>query len=109
MAKETTAPKPFTKSQLIAGIAEATGISKKDVAAVLESLNAQIATSLSKKGAGVFVLPGMIKIEKKRVPAKKAQKNVPNPFNKEEVRDIPAKPAHDVVKVRALKALKDMV
>ena len=50
-----------------------------------------------------------MKIERKKVPAKAAQKNVPNPFKPGEVRDIAAKPASVKVKVRALKNLKDMV
>ena len=40
--------------------------------------------------------------------AQPAKKNVPNPFKPGEVRDIPAKPAHNKIKVKALKALKDM-
>ena len=64
--------------------------------------------SLSSKGAGCFTLPGLVKIEKKKVPAQKERKNVPNPFKPGEFRDIPAKPAHNKIKVKALKALKDM-
>ena len=48
-----------------------------------------------------------MKIEKKKVPAKPARKNVPDPFNKGQFRDYPAKPATTKVKVRALKTLKD--
>jgi hypothetical protein len=50
-----------------------------------------------------------VKIEKKKVPARPAQKNVPNPFKPGETMDRPAKPASVKVKVRALKNLKDMV
>lgn len=109
MAKETAAKKPFTKTQIVELISTKTNVSKKDVAAVLGGLSDVIAQSFSKKGAGKFVLPGIVKLEKKRIPARKAQKNVPNPFKPGELRDIPAKPAHDTVKVRALKGLKDMV
>ena len=49
------------------------------------------------------------KIEKKRVPARKARKGVPNPFKPGELMDVAAKPASTKVKVRALKNLKDMV
>ena len=100
--------KPLTKTQIIAAIAEETKLEKKQVAAVLGALCELISKSLGKKGAGIFTLPGLIKIEKKRIPAQKARKNVPNPFKPGEVRDIPAKPAHDKIKVKALKALKDM-
>lgn len=107
MAKKTD-KKPLTKTQIIAEIAESTGLGKKDVGKVMDALGALIETSLSSKGAGSFTLPGLVKIEKKKVPAQPAKKNVPNPFKPGEFRDIPAKPAHNKVKVKALKALKDM-
>jgi len=100
--------KPLTKTQIIAEVAESTGLAKKDVVKVMDSLTEVIKDSLSSKGAGSFTLPGLIKIEKKKVAAQPAKKNVPNPFKPGEVRDIPAKPAHNKIKVKALKALKDM-
>ena len=42
-------------------------------------------------------------------PAQPAKKGVPNPFKPGELMDVAAKPAKNVVKVRALKNLKDMV
>ena len=93
--------------QLLATIATATELSKKQVAAVLDALSAEIQKSLSNKGAGAVTIPGLVKIEKKKVPARPAQKNVPNPFKPGELRDIAAKPASSKVKVRALKGLKD--
>ena len=108
MAKAAAAAKkPLTKSELTANIAEATELSKKEVTTVLEALAVEIQKSLSNKGAGAITLPGLVKIEKKRVPAKAAQKNVPNPFKPGEFRDIAAKPATNKVKVRALKTLKE--
>jgi nucleoid DNA-binding protein len=108
MTNAAAAKKPLTKSQLIANIAEGTDLSKKQVAAVLESLASQIKTSLGNKGPGAIAIPGLVKIEKKRVPARKAQKGVPNPFKPGELMDRPAKPAYNKVKVRALKLLKEM-
>jgi nucleoid DNA-binding protein len=108
MAKAAAARKPLSKSQLIANIAEETELSKKEVAAVLESLAGQIKVSLGNKGAGAIAIPGLVKIEKKRIPARKAEKGVPNPFKPGELMDRPAKPACNKVKVRALKFLKDM-
>ncbi len=108
MAKAAPAKKPLTKSELLANIAAATDLSKKQVSAVLEALAGQIKTSLSNKGAGVVAIPGLVKIEKKKIPARKAQKGVPNPFKPGEVMDRPAKPAYNKVKVRALKLLKEM-
>ena len=100
--------KPLTKTQIIAEIAETTELSKKDVGAVIEALSELIKSSLDKKGAGSFVLPGILKVYKQRVKAKPAEKNVKNPFTGV-VSDRPAKPAHDRVKLKALKALKDAV
>ena len=56
---------------------------------------------------GQFILPGLMKIEVKRKPATKARKGI-NPFTGEETM-FKAKPARNVVKVRPLKKLKDMV
>ena len=60
------------------------------------------------RGRGAITIPGLVKIEKKKVPARKAEKGVPNPFKTGELMDRPAKPAYNKVKVRALKLLKDM-
>ncbi len=108
MAKAAVPAKPLTKNELLANIAAATELPKNQVAAVLEALGAEIKTSLSNKGAGAIVIPGLMKIEKKKVAARKAQKGVPDPFKPGEFRDLAAKPAYNKVKVRALKLLKDM-
>ncbi len=108
MAKAAPAKKPLSKSELMANIAAETELSKKQVAAVLEALASEIKKSLGNKGSGVIAIPGLVKIEKKRVPARPAQKNVPNPFKPGELMDRPAKPAYNKVKVRALKLLKEM-
>ena len=110
MAKATAAPKKaLNKSQLLAAIAETSELSKKEVTAVLEALGAEeIKKSLSSKGPGVIQIPGLIKIAKQKVPAKPARTG-PDPFNKGQMRDYPAKPATTKVKVRALKMLKEWV
>ena len=109
MAKATTPKKSMTKSEILNAISNETELPRKQVSAVLESLNGQISKSLGRRGPGVFTLPGLIKIEKKKIPARKARKNVPNPFRPGEMMDIPAKPASTKVKVRPLKNLKGMV
>jgi nucleoid DNA-binding protein len=106
MAK--AAKKAPTKTEILQSVANATDLSKKQVAAVLEALTEEVRKSLSSRGAGVFTLPGLLKIEKKKVPARPAQKGVRNPFTGE-LQDRPAKPAYNKVKVRALRNLKDMV
>lgn len=110
MAKtKAEAPKALTKSEILAGIADSTGLSKKDVGSVLDAMSAQIAKAVSKKGAGAYAIPGLCKIVVVSKPAQPAKKNVPNPFKKGEFMDVPAKPAKRVVKIRPLKALKDMI
>ena len=101
--------KPLTKTQIITEIAEITELAKKDVTSVVDALAELIRKSLGKKGAGSFVLPGILKVYKQHVKAKPAQKNVPNHFKPGTFTDRPAKPAHDRVKIKALKALKDVI
>ena len=50
------------------------------MAAVLDALAAEIQKSLGSKGAGAIILPGLIKIEKKQVPARPAPKGRAEPF-----------------------------
>ena len=110
MPQKNAAPKkPLTKSALLNAISDETNLNRREVGSVLDALTAQISKSLGRRGAGSFVLPGLIKIEKKKVPARKARKGVPNPFKPGELMDVAAKPASTKVKVRALKNLKDMV
>ena len=107
MAK--AAKKPLTKTEILTNIAAATGLTKKEIASVLDALSGEIKKSLSARGAGSFAIPGLLKIEKKKVPARPAKKGVPNPFKPGELMDVAARPAYCKVKVRPLKTLKDMV
>jgi nucleoid DNA-binding protein len=100
------AAKPPSKSEVITKIAESTELSRKQVSSVFDSLSEQIKNSVGKKGTGVFAVPGLMKITVIQKPATKARKGI-NPFTKEEVM-FKAKPARKVIKVRPLKALKDM-
>lgn len=110
MAKaKAAAKKPLTKSELLNAIASDTDLTRKDVNNVLASLNEHIEKSLGRRGVGVFTIPGLVKIEKRKVPARKARKNVPNPFKPGETMDIPAKPATTKIRLRALKGLKEMI
>lgn len=98
-----------TKTEVLNNIAEATDLSKKQVGAVLDALSEEIRKALGNRGPGMFAIPGLIKVEKKKVPARPARKGVPNPFKPGELMDVAAKPASVKIKVRALKNLKDMV
>ena len=100
------AAKAPTKSEIIGRIAESTSLTKKQVGSVFEALSKEIGRAVSKKGAGTFTLPGLMKITIVEKPATKARKGI-NPFTKQET-VFKAKPAKRVIKVRALKALKDM-
>ncbi|MFT5499921.1 MAG: nucleoid DNA-binding protein [Woeseiaceae bacterium] len=100
--------KPPTKSEIYTNISDDTGLTKKDVAAVFESLSGQIKKNLGGRGAsGLFTVPGLMKLKVVKKPARKARMGI-NPFTKEEVM-FKAKPASKTVKVAALKGLKDMV
>lgn len=102
------AKKPPTKSEIYTNIADDTGLTKKDVAAVFDSLSGQIKKNLGGRGAsGLFTVPGLMKLKVVKKPARKARMGI-NPFTKEEVM-FKAKPASKTVKVAALKGLKDMV
>ena len=98
----------YTKSALYAHVADDTGLARKDIAKVFESLGDVIEGHIKSRGAGEFKVPGLLKIKVNKKPATKARKNVPNPFRPGEFMDVSAKPARKVVKILPLKALKDM-
>lgn len=108
-AKPATAIKPIketlNKTGLVAHLAEHSGLEAKAVRKVLASLEAAIAGSVSKKGAGMFILPGFLKISAIKVPAKPKRKGL-NRFTGQE-QWFAAKPATLKIKVRPLKKLKD--
>ncbi len=100
------AAKHLTKSEILTSIAETTGLSRRDVASVFDALSGLIKTNVGKKGPGLFVVPGLMKVMVVQKPATKAHKGI-NPFTKQE-QMFAAKPARKVIKVRPMKALKDM-
>jgi nucleoid DNA-binding protein len=97
--------KTYTKTEIYSAISDQTELSKKQVASVFDTLGNVIEGHL-KKGH-TFVLPGYFKCQLIRKPATKARKGI-NPFNGEPT-IFKAKPARNLVKLRALKKLKDMV
>ena len=104
MAKSGKAP---TKSDVYAEISKVTGLSRRQVAGVFESLAGVVKKSLGKKGPGLFTVPGLMKVRVIHKPAQPERKGI-DPFTKQE-RVFKAKPARNVVRIRPLKALKDMV
>jgi len=101
------AEKARTKSEIFTIISEQAGISKKEVAAVFEAMTAIIAKDLKNKAVGTFNVPGLMKVLVQRKPAVAKRKGI-NPFTGQE-QWFKAKPARNVVKVRPLKGLKDLV
>jgi len=97
----------MTKSAILDEIAGNTGLSKKQVSSVFDELTTLIERHIKKGAVGQFALSGLMKIEVKRKPATKARKGI-NPFTGEET-TFKAKPARNVVKIRPLKKMKDMV
>ena len=95
----------FNKTSLVAHLVQASGADAKTVKAVLGSLEATMLASISKKGAGAFTWPGVLKVTATHVSAKKARKGV-DPFTKVE-RMFAAKPASVKVKARFFKKVKD--
>lgn len=105
--KKATGPinQKLTKSQIFTDIADATELSRKQVAAVFDELESMIGRSIAKRGLGEFTVPGLMKVTTVKKPAKKARKGI-NPFTGEE-QMFKAKPASIAVKIRPLKKLKE--
>ena len=100
-------PKAATKTEVYTALAAKTGLTKKEIGAVLDAVTEFIKSQIGKKGPGLFQLPGLLKIKRHLKPAQAARMGR-NPKTGEEMM-IAAKPARTVVKVLALKNLKEMV
>jgi len=96
-----------TKSQIFSQIADDTGLAKRDVEAVFDSLEGVIEKNLKPRGPQNITLPGLMKISVKKKPAQKSRIGR-NPATGEQI-TVPAKPASKQVKVRPLKKLKEMI
>ena len=105
--KKSGAPisQKMTKGQIVTSLAESTGLTKKQVSAVMDDYDSLIERSIKKRAVGEFTVPGMLKITTVNKPARKARKGI-NPFTGEETM-FKAKPASIAVKVRPLKKLKE--
>lgn len=98
--------KPMSKSELYGAISSSTELSRKQVVAVFDKLSEIISVHMKKDGPEKFVLPGILKIVVKKVPARPAREGK-NPFTGE-MMVFKAKPASKKVKVVALSSLKAM-
>ena len=103
---KSTAKAP-SKGEVLRSVAEETGLSRKQVSSVMESLGGQIINALGRKGPGTFIVPGLMKIKVVNKPATKERTGI-NPFTGQE-QVFKAKPASRAVKIRPLKNMKEMV
>jgi DNA-binding protein HU-beta len=97
----------LTKSQIIAALAEGSGIDKKAVSGLLDSLAGLIKKELGKEGPGEFTIPNLVKLKAKSTPATEDRAGV-NPFTKQPT-TIKGKPASLKVRATPVKALKDLL
>lgn len=106
-AKKGVKAKPASKSAIYQRLAEATSLSRKQVAGFFDELTKLIHEELSASGPGVFTIPGLVRM--KRV-VKKARPARPgrNPQTGADIM-IPAKPEQTVPKAYPVKALKEVV
>ena len=99
------ADKRMSKTELVDTIATQSGLEKKQVNAVLDSLNNVIYKEL--KSQHEVVIPGLLKLTTVTKPAVPAREGI-NPFTKEKTM-FKARPKRTVIKPRPLKALKDAI
>jgi nucleoid DNA-binding protein len=95
----------LTKSSLINLIAEENEIPRKAAVGVYKSIENAFLGSVHPRGLGEFTLPGLLKVNLRKVPARKAGTLVRNPATGEMIKGA-AKPASVRVKIRALSKLK---
>lgn len=99
--------KRMTKAQIMSELSDKTGLTKKEVGSVFDGLRDLIKRELGRRGPGEFVIPDLLKLKVRTIPARKERKGI-DPFTKQE-RVFPAKPAQKKVRATALKKLKDLV
>jgi nucleoid DNA-binding protein len=106
-ADKSGKPRAMTKGDIYGQLAERTKLSKKEIAGVFEAMGDLVTKELGKKGPGLFIIPGLLKLKRVSKPATKAKQGI-NPFTKQPMM-IKAKPARNVIKALPLKSLKDSV
>ncbi len=101
------AKKRMTKAEFVAALSKKSGLTKQQAASALDAINVIIAEQLGKRGPGEVLIPNLVKLNVVTKPASPQHKGV-NPFTREPM-IYKAKPASKVIKLRALKALKDSI
>jgi nucleoid DNA-binding protein len=105
-AKKAGGKKTMTKSQFVAHLAEKAGITKKQVDGVLTEIIEVVKSQVGTKGPGKFVFPGLARVTVTHKPAVQGGEKKINRLTGTEyvTKD---KPAHNVVRLRPVKALKE--
>ena len=105
-APKAASNKPPTKSEIYQELMAKTGLARKDVVGVCNALTDVMAKSVKKHGS--FNYLGLFKLTLVKKPAVAGGKLVKNPFTGEMVPQKP-RPASRSVRVRPMKAIKDML
>jgi nucleoid DNA-binding protein len=95
--------KAMTKSQFVAHLADKSKLTKKEVDAILAEIVTTVTDQL--KGTGKFVFPGLARLTRTHVEAKKGGEVKKNPLNGKEY-TTKDKPAHYKVRINPIKAMK---
>ena len=118
-APKAAAPKPSkiapagkqrTKGEIYRTISEHTGLARKDVVSVFDTMARVMSVDLAKPAKDrpkIFTVPGLMKVTAMYKPPTAERRGI-DPFTKEE-RTFKAKPASTKIKIRPLKSLKAMV
>ena len=99
--------KRMNKSQFVTELVEKSGLNKKQAISALDAITVMVAQQLGKRGPGEVLIPGLLSLNVVEKPATRAREGI-NPFTREPM-TYKAKAARRIIKVRALKALKDAI
>jgi nucleoid DNA-binding protein len=97
--------KRLSKSQFVNTLAERSGLCKQQARTALDTLNELVVQQLKQKEPGEIIIPSLLKLSVVVKPATHQHEGI-NPFTRKPM-TFQARPERRVVKVRALKALKD--
>ena len=107
--KADGAGKPLSKSAVYQALAEKTNLTKKQVAEFFDALTDLVKRELGKKGPGVVnVLPGMLQLKLKRMPAREGPPG-PQPLQAWRDDDDQGQAGQQRGQGPGLKALKELV
>ena len=80
MEENQTTKKPMNKTEILAALSEATGLTKQQVGGLFDELTALMGKNLGNEGPGVFAIPGLLQVKVVRKPATEECKgSIPSP------------------------------